>query len=107
MSRNVTASRIRFRRAQLGLSQSELASKMNVDRSTIAKWESGDNNLRQGVLKQLANALNCSPVWLAGLDSMEMNVEALESQMKGLEVKQLTRLSKYIDYLLEIRGSES
>ena len=42
------------------LTQEELASKMNVERSTIAMWETGKAVPRTERLPQLAEVLGCS-----------------------------------------------
>lgn len=46
-------------RMTLNMSQKELAKKINVDRSTIAKWESGTYP-RANKLESIAQALHCS-----------------------------------------------
>ena len=51
--------KIRIRREEAGLSQDELAHKLGYkSRSTIAKLESGVNDLTQSKLKAFADALN-------------------------------------------------
>lgn len=52
--------RIRELRKAQKLSQQELAARLRVDRSTIAKWETGTNSPRIDKLRQLAKVLNCS-----------------------------------------------
>lgn len=50
--------RIRERRRELGLSQDELAQKVGYkNRSTIARIESGENDIPQLKLKEIAHAL--------------------------------------------------
>ncbi|BAL82008.1 putative Xre family transcriptional regulator [Selenomonas ruminantium subsp. lactilytica TAM6421] len=51
--------RIRELRKTQKLSQQDLATKIGVDRSTIAKWETGINNPRTNKLRQLADILSC------------------------------------------------
>lgn len=97
---DLTAERIKQRRKELGLSQEDLALKLNVDRTTVAKWESGNNNLKQSKVKEIAKALNCSPVWLVGLDSGEELILEIERQMENADIKALTRIKAYADYLL-------
>ena len=63
----IVAERIKQRRKELGLSQEDLAKKLEVERSTVSKWESGKTNLKQSMVVKLANALDCSPTWIAGL----------------------------------------
>lgn len=47
-------------RNKANLSQEELASLLSVDRSTIAKWETGSALPRADKLPNLAKILNCS-----------------------------------------------
>lgn len=61
--------KIRDRRKELGLSQSELARMMGYnDRSTIAKIESEKNHLTEPKIKQFAEVLNTTPEFLMDLD---------------------------------------
>jgi repressor LexA len=54
--------RIKLRREQLGMSQEELAQKLGYkSRSTIARIESGENDLNQTKIKSFAEALNTVP----------------------------------------------
>ncbi len=49
-----------YMRKRANLKQLELASILNVERSTIAKWESGAAYPRAGQLPELAAALHCT-----------------------------------------------
>ena len=51
---------IQFSRVKANLTQKELASVINVDRSTIAKWETDRALPRAELLPKLAKALHCS-----------------------------------------------
>ena len=42
------------------LTQDGLAEKLGVDRSTVAKWETGDALPRAGMLPNIASILKCS-----------------------------------------------
>ncbi len=67
-----TGERIKQRRKELGMTQAELAKKTGyTDKSTIAVIESGKNNLRQSKIQAFADALDCDPLWLIGLDEQE------------------------------------
>ena len=46
--------KIKELRLSVGLTQSELAEKLNVLQSTVAMWESGDNTPRTEKLPELA-----------------------------------------------------
>lgn len=61
--------RIKIRREELGMSQEELAKRMGYSsRTTIAKIESGANNLRQTKVKKFSEVLDVTPSWLIGVD---------------------------------------
>lgn len=51
--------KIKELRLSVGLTQSELADKLNVLQSTVAMWESGDNTPRTEKLPELAENLKC------------------------------------------------
>lgn len=52
--------RIRELRKAQNLSQQELAVKLGVDRSTIAKWETGAHSPRMNKMRKLTKILDCS-----------------------------------------------
>lgn len=47
-------------RNKAGLTQQDIADKLKVDRSSVAKWESGEAMPRVDKLKQLAIILDCT-----------------------------------------------
>ena len=51
---------IKHIRLKCGMNQEQLADKLGVDRSTIAKWETGEAMPRSDKLPLLAETLNCS-----------------------------------------------
>jgi transcriptional regulator with XRE-family HTH domain len=61
---NVGGARIREARLALGLSQTELADRVQVSQPTIAHWEQGTHAPRQLALVRLADALGVSRAWL-------------------------------------------
>ena len=59
--------RIRHRREQLGISQGQLAEELGyTNRSTIAKIESGKNDITQSKIVAFAHALDTTPQYLMG-----------------------------------------
>ena len=59
--------RIFDRRTEIGMSQEELAKKVGYrDRSSIARIESGERDVRQKMIVEFAKALNVSLTWLMG-----------------------------------------
>jgi len=57
--------RLTQRLKETGLTQSELAKRINVSRTTITFWKTGVNKLSGENLMALAKALRCSARWLA------------------------------------------
>ena len=47
-------------RKAAGMTQAELAEELKIDRSTVAKWETGEAQPRVKTLMLLAEKLNCS-----------------------------------------------
>lgn len=50
---------IRNLRLKAGMTQVQLAKKMNVDQAAVSRWESGDTKPLKKVHKKLAKVLNC------------------------------------------------
>ena len=61
--------KIKEQRIRKGLTQSELAQKLNVESSTISSWERGENNIKAPVLKDVAIVLDISSDELLGINS--------------------------------------
>src|SRR5699024_8476298 len=56
-------------RKEAGITLKELGEKIGVQKSAIAKYENGRvKNLKRGVIAKLADALQCSPTYLMGLE---------------------------------------
>lgn len=67
--------RIKERREALGLSQAELAARLGyADRSSIAKIESGVNDVSQSKLRAFADALETTPAYLMGWSDAKREV---------------------------------
>lgn len=61
--------RIKERRLALNLTQEELAQRLGLQKSAIAKYESGRvENIKRSVLAKMAEVLECSPTYLMGWD---------------------------------------
>lgn len=59
---------LKFVRQQKGLSQQELADKLNIDRSTISRWESNEIDATVENAIKVADVLNVSIADLTGRD---------------------------------------
>ena len=70
--------KIKTLRIRAGMTQEELAEKLNTTKQTIYKYETGIvSNLPLFRVSQLANALNCSPLYLCGWEENEKPDESL------------------------------
>ncbi len=50
---------IRIKRQDMGFTQEKLSRLLKVNRSTVAKWETGESQPRSELLPQIAKILNC------------------------------------------------
>lgn len=77
--------KIRIRREEAGLSQDDLARKLGYkSRSTIAKLESGVNDLTQSKLKAFADALNTTVADLLDWDEPQEKPYQFDSETARL-----------------------
>ena len=72
-----SANRIAQARLDAGLTTSELAEKMDVDKTTVSNWESGRRQLALDRLIQLAEVLSVSVTFLLGLDEQVSLLEPI------------------------------
>lgn len=56
--------RLKLIRDQLGMSQTELARRVGVTRSTVSKLESGDINFTEQMIKSICREFNVNYFWL-------------------------------------------
>ncbi len=56
--------RIRIKRESLGMTQQELADMVNVTRNTISRYENGETEIGVIMLKNIAEALSVTVLWL-------------------------------------------
>lgn len=70
-------SRIRKYREKSGMSQKELANRLNISNSRVSNWEQGLHRPDAGVLADICRALNISP---SELLDVHLSAEELSSQ---------------------------
>ena len=86
--------RIRQLRERANLSQSELARRLSVTRSSVNAWESGLSAPTAYFISELAKLFHVSSDYLLGLDTAEsINLSGLN----GEEVSLLYQLLAYYD----------
>jgi len=65
----IIGARMRTRRRQLGLSQSDLADRLGVSFQQVQKYERGANRVAASTLLAAAQALGTNVAWLVGEES--------------------------------------
>lgn len=99
-------SRIRERRRELGLSQDELAQKVGYkNRSTIARIESGENDIMLSKLKEIANVLETQVPWLLSGDERFKDSRYVDVSV-GFDTSRRTKQPYYDDPEVAIIANE-
>ena len=87
--------RIKQKRTEYGFTQEELAEKLGLQKSAIAKYENGRvMNIKRDTIGKMASLFNCSPSWLMGFDDNEPAEVAIEATNDALFFKKYTSLSQ-------------
>lgn len=100
--------RIRHRRIELGLTQTEFAKKMGLSaKSTVSKLENQGDNLTTDRIRRIAEVLECTPAYLMGWeDKIEIETNNNEhSEIIKKYIKLLsenTKMAPYIDKLRQL-----
>lgn len=106
--------RIKERREALGLTQQELASRLNTTKQAISKYENGIvGNLPLDKVQQLAEALNCTPAYLLGWTEEKLAAKEHDDEQtrknyeifKQLSPSQRLEAIRYMQYLASTKES--
>lgn len=97
---------IKWNREKLGLSQSELAKRMNTTRQCISSWELGRTQPDVASLERLSQILCTSVPVLMGLSTAEFNITDIEQKMRSMDIIALDRIIKYAEYLKTLQGGD-
>lgn len=85
--------RIKQMREEHNMTQKQLAEKLGLQDSAIAKYEKGRVlNMKRDTIAKMAEIFGCSPTWLMGLDD-NASEEQQEIMLKSLE--DLTHFRRY------------
>lgn len=77
------AERIKERRIAIGITQEELAKKLGLQKSAIAKYENGRvKNIKRTVIFNMANILDCNPSYLMGWDEIDKEINSIKNRTK-------------------------
>ncbi|ECF2799473.1 helix-turn-helix domain-containing protein [Salmonella enterica subsp. enterica] len=78
--------RIQIAREKLGMSEDDLAEKLNIHPGDVLTWEDGADQPLAGMVIPLANALKCDPMWLLTGESNNANQATPVNVMKGADL---------------------
>lgn len=92
--------RIKEQRLKMNLTQEELANKLGLQKSAVAKYENGRvENIKRSVILDMSKILDCTPSYLMGWDdrfSEESSILAAKVA-KSPELKELVSLYLSLD----------
>lgn len=74
--------RIRQARETAGLTQTQLAEKLNIPYQGISQWERNVRNPKMDSILRIANALSCDPYWLAYGEAFGIHDRAAQKVMR-------------------------
>lgn len=95
--------RIRLYRKQSGLTQEQLASKINVTKSRVSNWEQGINRPDADILADICRALNVSPIDL--LDVHLSTDELTDHERKVIRAyRSKPEIQQAVNILLGVEG---
>lgn len=100
MDKNEIGRSIKHNREKLGLTQTELAKRLNTTRQCISSWEIGRTQPDVASIEKLSQVLGCPVPVMMGMSRGEISIQEIEERMKLLDVAALDRIKKYADYLI-------
>jgi Predicted transcriptional regulators len=95
------ARRIALSRQTSKMTQKDLADKLGIDRSQLARIETGNTNgITIGRIAEIAEILNVNPIWLSGWDN---EPDTLSMDVSLLTSNERKQVKQYIDFLISSR----
>lgn len=96
--------KIKDARLKKRFTQEELASRVGVQKSAIAKWETGRvENIKRSSLQKLAEALEISPAELIGSGQEAPAISPVMKEITGILAtmndEQLAKVASYIRFI--------
>lgn len=71
--------RIQIAREEIGMSEDDLAEKLNIHPGDVLAWEDSTDQLPAEMIIPLANALKCDPMWLLGDSESNAPVKVMQN----------------------------
>ena len=101
---NMVGMRIRECRVKMGITQEELADMMCTKKSTISAYELGKNDVKVGILKEMAPLIGTTVAYLAGGETCGFSPEVMQIAMmlEGMQNEELRRVAMEQVKLLQV-----
>lgn len=93
-------------RNHFGLSQMDLAMKMNVDKTTVSSWERDRTEPNMETVKRLCEIFHCTISDLFPINTKPSPVETAMDLMLEMNVDQLDRLIAYAARLRNVKNED-
>ena len=102
----ILADKIIRLRKQNGWSQEELAEKLGLKKSAVAKYENGRvENIKRSTIEEMARIFDCTPSYLMGWDNMNTTVAA-HKDGDNFTPEELQKIEEYKKLLIAARPKE-
>ncbi|EOG3074630.1 helix-turn-helix domain-containing protein [Salmonella enterica] len=103
---NNLGNRIQIARENLGLSEVDLAEKLDIHPGYVLTWEDGTDQPLAGMIIPLANALRCDPMWLLTGENHHEPVAHTVMPSSPVEVMQNVDVSTIGKRIMETRVNQ-
>ena len=92
--------RIKLKREELAMSQTELANRIGISKQLLYKYEKGlITNIPSDSIEKLSDALNVSPAYILGWEISD-DTSTLVKSIESLPPEKLEALKTYVKFLL-------
>lgn len=92
--------RIRKKREELNISQTDLAKRVGISKQTLYKYENDIiTNIPSDVIERISDALNCSPAFIMGWDYIPPHILAYAKILSKMDKSKQENIMEYIDYI--------
>ena len=91
--------RLKKARVDKGISQQELADKVNLKQASISQFEKGQRMPTPANIDKLARILSVSIDYLAGEDQGKFEKSILMRNIKGLSPESVQKINEYVELI--------
>lgn len=110
---NISGNRIKTLRIEMGLTQEELGEKLGLQKSAIAKYESGRvENIKRSIIQKMADVLDTTPAYLMGWEDdnnqNEYEIQTIAAHHDGEDwtEEELEEIERFKAFVKSKRGQK-